>query len=105
VALDNGEDVLSMLGNIASQDVKSDVASMLVGANNIMFTQLGAKGALDVILSEENRSDMLASISVPDWVYLLAKVRMRISDAAWQTFINLTQLGRTGVSSFFLFTL
>ena len=99
LALDNGEDVFSMLGDIASQDVKSDIASMLVGANNVMFSQLGPREALDVVLFEENKSNLFASIRVPDWVYLLAKVRMRISDAAWQTLLNLTQLGRTGVSN------
>ena len=88
-----------MLGNIASQDVKSDITGMLVGANNLMFSQLGPRKALDVVLSEENKSNLFAWILIPDWAYLRAKVRMRISDAAWQTLLNLTQLGRTGVSN------
>ena len=66
LALDNGEDVFSMLGDIASQDVKSDIASMLVGANNVMFSQLGPREALDVVLFEENKSNLFASIRVPD---------------------------------------
>ncbi|CAB3982698.1 Hypothetical predicted protein, partial [Paramuricea clavata] len=96
VALGHGEDVFSMLGNIASEDTKSDVSSILLGANNVVFAQLGAKETMEVVLSEDSKSALFSSIRVPDWVYLLAKVRMRISDAAWQTLLNLTQIGRTG---------
>jgi hypothetical protein len=35
----------------------------------------------------------ISAIWMPDWVYVLLK--------AWQTFLNLTQLGRTGVSLFY----
>ncbi|CAB4001503.1 Hypothetical predicted protein, partial [Paramuricea clavata] len=69
--------------------------------NNQLVRNNATRKKRKIKVKEENRSDMLASIRVPDWVYVLAKVRMRISDAAWQTFINLTQLGRTGKKSDF----
>ncbi|KAK3696833.1 hypothetical protein QZH41_011721 [Actinostola sp. cb2023] len=33
---------------------------------------------------------------VPDWIYLLIKLKSRISDVSWQNFTSLTKLGRTG---------
>ena len=35
---------------------------------------------------------------VPDWVLVYFKIKVRISDSTWQTVINFTKLGRTGVS-------
>ena len=58
-----------------------------------------SKARKQAITMKENKSNLVASIRVPDWVYLLAKVRMCISDAAWYTLLNLTQLGRTAVSN------
>ena len=82
IAHDFGEDVYSMLGNIASQDLtKSEVADMLVGATDVMFNQLGAKNAMGAVLSPECKSKLYASFRVPDLVYVLTKVRLRISDA------------------------
>ena len=93
------EDILTVLGDIASEDLQSDASDILVGATNVVFQRLGAKKALDVVLSEESRSALITSIRMPDWVYLLLKIRMRISDFEWQTLLNLTQLGRTGASN------
>jgi len=36
-------------------------------------------------------------LRVPDWVLLYFKLQVRLPDAAWQTLLNLTQLGRSGV--------
>lgn len=93
------EDILTVLGDIASEDLQSDASDILVGATDVVFQRLGAKKALDVVLLEESRSALITSIRMPDWVYLLLKIRMRISDFGWQTLLNLTQLGRTGVSN------
>lgn len=98
IAHNFGEDVFSMFGNIASQDTKAEVADMLRGATGVMFYQLGAKNAITAVMSSECQSKLYASFRVPDWVYVLTKVRLRISDAGWQSLLNLTQLGRTGVS-------
>jgi hypothetical protein len=55
-----------MFGNIASQDTKSEVADMLVGATDVMFNQLGAKNAMGAVLSPECKSKLYASFHVPD---------------------------------------
>ena len=64
---------------------------------NVLFSKLHPKKAVNVILSQESLSALISSIRVPDWTYLLLKIRLRISDAGWQTLLNLTHLGRTGV--------
>ena len=35
---------------------------------------------------------------VPDWIYLLLKLKARLADRGWQDLTNLTWLRRTGVS-------
>ena len=90
VAAAHNESIFTVLGNVAS--------SILACSTDVVFSKLGAKKALNVVLSEESRSALVQSVRVPDWVYLLLKVRLRIADAAWQTLLNLTNLGRTGVS-------
>ena len=62
-----------------------------------VFSRLEAKEALDTTLSKQSQSNLHKSMQMPDYVYLPLKVRTKISDAGWQTLLNLTQLGRTGV--------
>jgi hypothetical protein len=85
------ENINKIIGNLASEGdrVYSDV---VIGATDMIFSRLEAKAALDTTLSEQSQSILLKSIQMPDWTYLLLKVRTR-----WQTLLNLPQLGRTGV--------
>lgn len=46
---------------------------------------------------EDVWEEKLKSMRIPDWIYLLFKLKSRISDRSWQDLINLTRLGRTGV--------
>lgn len=46
---------------------------------------------------EDVWEEKLKSMRMPDWIYLLFKLKSRISDRSWQDLINLTRLGRTGV--------
>ena len=39
-------------------------------------------------------------MTVPDWVLLYFKLKTRLPDNAWRTLLNLTQLGKSGVSIF-----
>ena len=87
-----------MFGNVALQDTMSEVADMIRGANGVMFQQLGAKNGTTAIMLPECQLKLYASFCVPDWVYVLTKVRLCISDVGWQSLLNLTQIGRTGVS-------
>ena len=58
----------------------------------------GSKQALAELLVPETYQQFLESIRVPDWVLLYFKLLAKLPDAAWQTLLNLTQLGRSGVS-------
>ena len=97
IADEHREDVFQVLGNMA---VHGDPVSskVITGATDIIFSTLGAKKAFETVLSERSRFLLMESIRVPEWVYVLLKVRIRISDSSWQTLLNLTQLGHTGVS-------
>ena len=57
----------------------------------------GMSKTLEDLLSDETLSNYFSSIRVPDWVLLYFKLKARISDSTWQTAINFTNLGRTGV--------
>ena len=43
---------------------------------------------------------MKKSMRVPDWIYLLFKLKSRISDHSWQDLINLTRLGKNRGKNF-----
>ena len=97
VAVEEREDLRDVLG-IMTVEGDTFCSEVLIGATDIVFSNLGAQRAMKKVLSTRSQSILVESIRMPDWVYLLLKVRIRISDAAWQTLLNLTQLGRTGVS-------
>lgn len=67
-------------------------------AFDIMIKEKGARVTFSKLLSEETLDARAQSMRVPDWVLVLFKLKSRISDKGWQDFINLTKLGRTGVS-------
>ena len=58
----------------------------------------GTKEAFEKLLSEETWDKRVQCMRVPDWIYLLFKLKARISDSGWQALTNLTKLARTGVS-------
>ena len=98
VAAIHNENMFTVLGNVASPDENSEITNILQCSTNVLFSKLHPKKAVNVILSQESLSALISSIRVPDWTYLLLKIRLRISDAEWQTLLNLTHLGRTGVN-------
>ena len=49
-------------------------------------------------MSDETYSKYVEGLRVPDWVLLYFKTKSRISGHTWQAIINVTKLGRTGVS-------
>lgn len=74
--------------------VNGDVicSQIITGATDVVFSGLGAKRAFETVFSERSRSLLMESIRMPEWVYLLLKVRIRVSDSSWQTLLNFTQL-------------
>ena len=57
----------------------------------------GSRKGLSELLLPQTYQRILESLRVPDWVLLYFKLQVRLPDAAWQTLLNLTQLGRSGV--------
>lgn len=53
---------------------------------------------IDMAKNEEPLEKYVTTMRVPDWVLVYFKIKVRISDSTWQTVINFTKLGRTGVS-------
>ena len=58
----------------------------------------GVKRGVHEVLGNEVHQQLLQSLRVSDWVLLYFKLQARIPDHAWQTLLNLSTLGRTGVS-------
>ena len=58
----------------------------------------GVKRAVEDLVGEETYVKYVESLRVPDWVLLYFKTKGRISGNTWQSVINITKLGRTGVS-------
>ena len=59
----------------------------------------GVEEAVD-LLPPQIIADTLKSLRTPDWMMLLFKLNARLSDEGWQLLINLSNLGRPGVSDF-----
>lgn len=58
----------------------------------------GSKNVLTELLLPETLENVFQSIRVPDWVLLFFKLQTRLPDSAWQTLLNLTRLGKSGVN-------
>jgi len=54
------------------------------------------------LLSSEANARVLQSMRASDWVLLYFKLQARLPDSTWQTLLNLSQLGKSGVSINFM---
>ena len=86
------EDIFNVLGNLTSEDDTSEAADIISGTTETIFSRLGAKKALDLIMPADCQDAFVETIRLTDWRYLLLKLMIRISDQAWQMLLNLTQL-------------
>ena len=95
-----GESLGSILGQCCVNRGKATAKAQeaVRSAFDIMIKEKGARATFSKLLSEETLDARAQSMRVPDWVLVLFKLKSRISDKGWQGFINLTKLGRTGVS-------
>lgn len=91
-----GESIGSVLGEccLLTKKVGSDAREVF---SSVMETVVKEKVAFSKLIPEDVWEEKLKSMRVPDWIYLLFKLKSRISDRSWQDLINLTRLGRTGV--------
>ena len=80
---------------------KGNVSETLSEMVNLAMDVKGSKKGLEEeeLLMPETYQRVVESMRVPDWVLLYFKLQARLPDAGWQTLLNLTQLGRSGVSS------
>lgn len=76
------------------RDARESVQSVF----DLMIEEKGVLKTFAKLLSEEAWNKRVQSMRVLDWIYLLFKLKSRISDSGWQDLTNLTKLGRTGVS-------
>ena len=90
------ENIHEIISDLASEGNLS-YSNIVLRAMDVMFSRLEVKTALTFTLSDKSHSMLFESLCMPDWTYILLKVRTKISDSAWQTLFNLTQLGRSGV--------
>lgn len=94
-----GESIGSVLGEccLLTKKVGSDAREMFSSVMETVVKEKGVKVAFSKLIPEDVWEEKLKSMRVPDWIYLLFKLKSRISDHSWQDLINLTRLGRTGV--------
>lgn len=92
----NRETLASVLGNMCSFN-DQQAQGIIMDVVDMVAEKRGIRKTFEELLSDETLSNYFSSIRVPDWVLLYFKIKARISDSTWQTAINFTKLGRTGV--------
>ena len=60
--------------------------------------QRGVRKTCKELIPEELWQKGVDEMCVPDWILVLCKLESRISDDSWQTILNRTRLGKSGVS-------
>ena len=89
---------LNEVEDVGARKVISDIVEMLV-------VNQGVPATFKNVFPPGSEDEQLKSLRSPDWILLLFKLMSRLPDEGWQTLINLTNLGRTGVSFFLSFSL
>lgn len=93
------ETVASVLGHAVAFNADPDATDVLSEIVDIVVEHKGIRAAVEKkIFSEKTYAAFLQTMRVPDWVLLYFKLAARIPDESWQTILNLTRLGDTGVS-------
>lgn len=96
VCAQNRESLASVLGNMcAFKD--QEAQGIVMDVVDLVAEKRGVGDTFKELPSEETLDRYVDSRRVPDWVLVYFKLRARISDSTWQTAINFTNLGRTGV--------
>lgn len=108
VCKESGDMLGAVLGECCLMTGKngSDAQETVRAVFDVMVKEKGVQKSFRKLLPEEVWEERVECMRVPDWIYLLFKLKSRLSDSGWQELTNLTQLGRTGVSkveqSFFM---
>lgn len=103
--LDKYQETLAcVLGNsfiYGGEAEQGKVAGTISGIVDFVMDAKGSKKGLAGLLLPDTYQTLLESLRVPDWVLLYFKLQTRLPESAWQTMLNLTQLGMSGVCTFF----
>ena len=92
------ESIGSALGECCLLTKKvSDARELFSSVMETVVKEKGVKVAFSKLIPEDVWEEKLKSMRVPDWIYLLFKLKSSISDHSWQDLIKLRRLGRTGV--------
>ena len=91
--------ILSYLCTFSNQEATAVIADVIED----LSSKKDVKRAMEDLAGEETMEKFVESLRVPNWMLLFFKTRARISGQTWQAAINITRLGRTGVSFFYLF--
>ena len=97
------ETISCVLGNsfiFGGEAEKGQVRDIISGVVEMVMEAKGKRGFSELLSSEAN-ARVLQSMRVPDWVLLYFKLQARLPDSAWQTLLNLSQLGKSGVSTLY----
>ena len=92
--------ISSVLGNTFHDTEKEQVRDTISEVVYMVMDAKGSKRGLSELLSSSTYQKIIESMRVPDWALLYFNLQTRLPDSAWQTLLNLTQLGKSGVSLF-----
>ena len=96
------ESIAAVLGNsflYGTDGEREKVQGIISEVIDLIVTKSkGSRNGLTELLSPQTLTNVFQSMRVPDWVLLFFKLQTRLPDSAWQTLLNLTRLGKSGVS-------
>ena len=98
------ESISCVLGNsfiFGNEDEKEQVRDTISEVVEMVMDAKGSKRGFSELLSSSTYQRIMKSMRVPDWALLYFKLQTKLPDSAWQTLLNLTQLGKSGVSKLF----
>ena len=101
------ESIACVLGNsfIYGDDAQREsVRNHISEVIDIVMDSKRSKKGFSELLSSETHARVFQSMRVPDWVLLYFKLQTKLPDSAWQTLLNLTRLGKSGVSQTLFFS-
>ena len=64
----------------------------------------GMKRSVEELVDDDTLLKYMESLRVPDWKLVLFQAMARVSTKTWQSVINITRLGRTGVRNLVMFS-
>lgn len=89
------------LGTVLGHRILCEDESAMITLDKVVETvieQKGTKKGFESVFSEEKWESYFKTLRKPDWVLLYFKLKSKLPDDGWQTLLNITNLGQSGVS-------